>query len=189
MIDLSNRLFTDINGKKFYADEYISATKIQERIKEVANEINKDYEGKEVRLICILRGAVMFLSDLMKNLTLDHVTIDFMSVSSYGDEKVSSGLVRITKDLDSPIEDKNVLIVEDILDTGHTLEHLMKMFESRNPQSVKICVLLDKKERREVPLNPDYVCFEIEDKFVLGYGLDYEQELRNLPFVATARFI
>lgn len=160
----------------------ITEEEISRRTKEIAEQISKDFEGKSVHLICILKGSVFFCCDLAKRLTVP-VTIDFMSVSSYGDEKVSSGRVRILKDLDESIQGKNVIIVEDIIDSGKTLAYLQDMLLSRAPESLSICTLLDKPERRLTDVNVKYVGFVIPDKFVLGYGLDYEQQLRNLPYV------
>lgn len=163
----------------------IDSKKITERIKEMAEEINRDYEGKSVHLICILKGSVFITTELAKYITLP-LTIDFMSVSSYGDATESSGRVRILKDLDEGIEGKNVIIIEDIIDSGNTLHFLCDMLNSRRPASLKLCTLLDKPERRVVQgVNVDYVGFVIPDKFVVGYGLDYQQKYRNLPYVGV----
>lgn len=160
----------------------ISEEQINDRINELAMLISKDYEGKSVHLVCILKGSVFFSCDLAKRITLP-VTMDFMSVSSYGDEKVSSGRVRIVKDLDESIQDKDVLIIEDIIDSGRTLAYLKELLGSRLPRSLNICTLLDKPERRVTDVDVKYVGFEIPDEFVVGYGLDYQQKYRNLPFV------
>jgi hypoxanthine phosphoribosyltransferase len=160
----------------------ITEEEISRRTIELAEEISKDFEGKSVHLICILKGSVFFCCDLAKRITVP-VTLDFMSVSSYGDEKVSSGRVRILKDLDESVQGKNVIIVEDIIDSGKTLSYLQDMLLSRAPESLSICTLLDKPERRQTDVNVKYVGFVIPDKFVLGYGLDYEQKYRNLPYV------
>lgn len=160
----------------------ITEEDISRRTIELAEEISKDFEGKSVHLICILKGSVFFCCDLAKRITVP-VTLDFMSVSSYGDEKVSSGRVRILKDLDESVQGKNVIIVEDIIDSGKTLSYLQDMLLSRAPESLSICTLLDKPERRQTDVNVKYVGFVIPDKFVLGYGLDYEQKYRNLPYV------
>ncbi|NLP17327.1 MAG: hypoxanthine phosphoribosyltransferase [Clostridiales bacterium] len=160
----------------------ISEEQINDRINELAMLISKDYEGKSVHLVCILKGSVFFSCDLAKRITLP-VTMDFMSVSSYGDEKVSSGRVRIVKDLDESIQDKDVLIIEDIIDSGRTLAYLKELLGSRSPRSLNICTLLDKPERRVTDVDVKYVGFEIPDEFVVGYGLDYQQKYRNLPFV------
>ena len=163
----------------------IPQDELEKRIQELAGEISRDYAGKELNLICILKGGVMFLTQLAKHITGCHVTMDFMSVSSYGNERVSSGKVRIVKDLDESIEGKDVLIVEDIIDSGRTLSHLLEMLGTRKPASIRLCTMLDKPSRREVNVKVDYVGFTIEDKFVLGYGLDYDQFYRNIPYIAV----
>lgn len=162
----------------------ISEEQINARINELAKEISKDYEGKSVHLICILKGSVFFCCDLAKRISVP-VTMDFMSVSSYGNEKVSSGRVRIVKDLDESIQDKDVLIIEDIIDSGRTLAYLMDLLSTRSPRSLSICTLLDKPERRVTDVEVKYVGFEIPDEFVVGYGLDYQQTYRNLPYVGV----
>jgi hypoxanthine phosphoribosyltransferase len=162
----------------------ISEEQVNERIRELAEQISKDYEGKEIHLICILKGSVFFSCDLAKRLTIP-VTLDFMSVSSYGNETVSSGRVRILKDLDESIQGKNVLIVEDIIDSGRTLAYLMDLLATRAPESLAICTLLDKPDRRVTDVDVKYVGFEIPDEFVIGYGLDYSQYYRNLPYVGV----
>ena len=169
-------------------DILISENEIHNRILEIADRINKDYEGEELTLICVLKGGVMFMCDLAKRLNLD-VRLDFMSVSSYGAETKSSGVVKIIKDLDNSIEGRDVLIVEDIIDSGNTLAYLLDILEKRGPKSIKLCTLLDKPSRREKDVVVDYVCFEIEDKFVLGYGLDYDQRYRNLPYIGVMEFL
>ena len=166
----------------------ITEEEISKRILEVADRINKDYEGRELILICVLKGGVMFMCDLAKRLNLD-VRLDFMSVSSYGAETKSSGVVKIIKDLDNSIEGSDVLIVEDIIDSGNTLAYLLDILEKRGPKSIKLCTLLDKPSRREKDVVVDYVCFEIEDKFVIGYGLDYDQRYRNLPYIGVMEFL
>ena len=166
-------------------DVLISEKEIDNRILEIADRINKDYEGEELTLICVLKGGVMFMCDLAKRLNLN-VRLDFMSVSSYGSETKSSGGVKIIKDLDDSIDGKNVLVVEDIIDSGNTLSYLMDILKKRGPKSIKLCTLLDKPSRREKKdVLVDYVCFEIEDKFVVGYGLDYDQRYRNLPYIGV----
>ncbi|WP_105616786.1 hypoxanthine phosphoribosyltransferase [Vallitalea okinawensis] len=167
-------------------DVLISQEELTARIKELGEQISKDYEGKELTLICVLKGGVMFMVDLAKEITVP-LTMDFMAVSSYGNEKVSSGIVKIVKDLDEPIEGKNLLIVEDIIDSGRTLHYLVNILKERKPESIKICTLLDKPEQRVVDVEVDYVGFTIPDKFVLGYGLDYEQFLRNIPYIGVMR--
>jgi len=166
-------------------DVLISEKEIDNRILEIADRINKDYEGEELTLICVLKGGVMFMCDLAKRLNLN-VRLDFMSVSSYGSQTKSSGVVKIIKDLDNSIDGKNVLVVEDIIDSGNTLSYLMDILKKRGPKSIKLCTLLDKPSRREKKdVFVDYVCFEIEDKFVVGYGLDYDQRYRNLPYIGV----
>lgn len=166
----------------------LSEEEVNSRINEVADMINKDYEGKEVHLICILKGGVFFTCELAKRLTVP-VTMDFMSVSSYGNDTKSSGVVRIIKDLDEPLQGKDVLIVEDIIDSGRTLAYLIEVLKQRAPKSVKLCTLLDKPERRvKKQVKVDYTCFSIPDEFVVGYGLDYAQRYRNLPYIGVVEF-
>lgn len=160
----------------------ISEDKVNHRIKEMAEEISKEFEGKSIHLICILKGSVFFTCELAKRLTIP-ATIDFMSVSSYGSETVSSGRVRILKDLDESIQGKNVLIIEDIIDSGKTLAYLKDLLAARAPESLSICTLLDKPDRREINVDVNYVGFVIPDEFVVGYGLDFNQYYRNLPYV------
>ncbi len=162
----------------------ISAKALKERIVQLGKQISDDYKGKEIHLICVLKGGVMFMVDLAKEIDL-MVTIDFLAVSSYGNALSSSGIVKIVKDLDESIEGKHVLIVEDIIDSGRTLSYLVQILKERKPESIKICTLLDKPERRLVEVDVDYVGFAIPDKFVLGYGLDYAQKYRNLPYIAV----
>ena len=161
---------------------------VDKRIAEVAAMINRDYAGKEVHLICILKGGVFFTCELAKRLTVP-VSMDFMSVSSYGSGTESSGVVRIVKDLDESIAGKNVLIVEDIIDSGRTLAYLIEILKQRNPESIHLCTLLDKPERRvKKQVLVDYTCFEIPDEFVVGFGLDYDQKYRNLPYIGVVEF-
>jgi len=162
----------------------ISEVELKERVTELGKKISEDYAGKELHLICILRGGAFFMCDLAKSITVP-VTIDFMCLSSYGDATESSGIVRIAKDLDDAIEDKEVLIVEDIIDTGRTLHYLLDVLQHRNPKSLKLCTLLDKPDRREIDVAVDYIGFSIPDEFVVGYGLDFAQKYRNLPFVGV----
>lgn len=165
--------------------ELISEEKVDARIREIGEQISRDYAGKEVHLICVLKGGVYFMCELSKRITVP-VSLDFMSVSSYGDGTSSSGVVRIVKDLDQPLENKHVLIVEDIIDSGRTLGYLLEILRQRNPASVRLCTLLDKPERRVVDnVKVDYCCFEIPDEFVVGYGLDYAQKYRNLPYIGV----
>lgn len=161
----------------------IEEKRIKDRIKELASQISSDYDGHEVLLIGVLKGAVVFLADLVRELKCP-CTIDFMAVSSYGMSTHSSGVVRIIKDLDQSIEGKHVILVEDIVDTGLTLNYICGVLRSRKPASFKVCVLLDKPSRRKVPVKVDYTGFQIPDEFVVGYGLDYQEMYRQLPFVA-----
>ena len=164
----------------------IDEERLQARIKELGQQISADYAGQNLLLLCILKGGVLFLSDLMRQISIPH-EIDFLAVSSYGREvRESTGVVRILKDLDEPIAGRSVLIVEDIVDTGHTLAYIINILQARQPASLKICTLLDKKERRQVEIPVDYTGFVIPDKFVFGYGLDLDEKLRNLPFIAVA---
>ena len=168
--------------------EYISQEKVEARIQEVADAINAEYAGRKLHVVGILKGSVMFMCELAKRLTMP-VTLDFMQCSSYGSGTVSSGMVRITKDLDEPIEGRDVLIIEDIIDSGNTLSYLIRELEVRKPASLRLCTLLDKPSRRvHHEVHVDYTCFEIEDYFVVGYGLDYDQKYRNLPYVGIVEF-
>lgn len=160
----------------------IPEDKVDARIQEIAAEISKAYEGKTVHMICVLKGSVFFACELAKRITVP-VSLDFMSVSSYGNDTKSSGVVRIVKDLDEPLNGKDVLIVEDIIDSGRTLSYLMEMLQKRHPASMQLCTLLDKPDRRVREVKVDYTCFEIPDEFVVGYGLDYAQKYRNLPYI------
>ncbi len=162
----------------------IDQQKVEDKIKELAAQISKDYEGRSVHLICILKGSVFFTCELAKYITVP-VTLDFMSVSSYGAGTVSTGRVKVVKDTDEPVEDRDVIVIEDIVDSGNTLSFLLKMMKARKPASLKLCTLLDKPDRREVPVHVDYTGFEIPDEFVVGYGLDYAQKYRNLPYVGV----
>lgn len=163
----------------------LTEEEVNKKISEVAAQINKDYEGKEVHLICILKGGVFFTCELEKRLTIP-VSLDFMSVSSYGSDTKSSGVVKIIKDLDEPLEGKNVIIVEDIIDSGRTLAYLIEVLKQRNPKNIELCTLLDKPERRvKKQVQVKYTCFTIPDEFVVGYGLDYDQKYRNLPYIGV----
>ena len=163
----------------------LSEDEVNKRISEVAAQISRDYQGKEIHLICILKGGVFFTCELAKRLELP-VTLDFMSVSSYGNDTKSSGVVRIVKDLDEPLAGKDVLIVEDIIDSGRTLSYLIEVLKQRGPESIRLCTLLDKPERRvKKQVTVDYTCFTIPDEFVVGYGLDYAQKYRNLPDIGV----
>ncbi len=167
--------------------EMLSEEELANRIKELGEQISKDYEGEEVFLVCILKGAAFFACELAKRITVP-VTIDFMATSSYGSGTVSSGEVQIKKDLDLGVEGKNVIIVEDIIDSGNTLNYLSNIFKDRKAKSVKMCAMLDKPERREVDVPMDYIGFTIPDAFVVGYGLDYDQKYRNLPYIGVVEF-
>ena len=166
----------------------LTEEEVNKRISEVAEEINKDYEGEDIHLICILKGGAMFMCELAKRLN-GEVSFDFMDVSSYGSGTESTGIIKILKDLDEDISGKNVIIVEDIIDTGRTLHNLSNLLMSRGPKSVRICTMLDKPSRRvQKEVKVDYRCFEIPNKFVVGYGLDYDQRYRNLPFIGVVEF-
>lgn len=162
----------------------LSEEEVDRRIAEIAGQISEDYQGEQVHLICVLKGGVFFTCELAKRLRMP-VSLDFMSVSSYGSDTKSSGVVKIIKDLDEGIEGKHVLVVEDIIDSGRTLSYLLDNLKSRNPKSLRLCTLLDKPERRVVDVKVDYTCFCIPDEFVVGYGLDYAQKYRNLPYIGV----
>ena len=162
----------------------LSEEEVDSRIRQIAAKISKDYAGREIHLICVLKGGVFFTCELAKRITVP-VSLDFMSVSSYGDDTKSSGVVKIVKDLDQPLEGKDVLIVEDIIDSGRTLHYLIPVLKQRNPKSIRLCALLNKPDRREVEVQIDYLGFDIPDEFVIGYGLDYAQKYRNLPFIGV----
>lgn len=162
----------------------ISEQDVNERILEISKKINEDYQGKEIHMICVLKGGVFFMCELAKRINVP-VSFDFMSVSSYGDDTKSSGVVRIVKDLDQPLEGKDVVVVEDIIDSGRTLSYLLEILKQRKPASLRLCTLLDKPDRRERDVKVDYTCFEIPDEFVVGYGLDYAQKYRNLPYIGV----
>lgn len=166
----------------------ISEQDVDARIAEIGAQISKDYEGKQVHLICILKGSVYFTCELAKRISVP-VTMDFMSVSSYGDGTSSSGIVKIAKDLDETIEGKDVIVIEDIIDSGRTLSYLLEILQKRNPSSMKLCTLLDKPDRRVKDVAVDYVGFAIPDEFVVGYGLDYAQKYRNLPYIGIVEFV
>ena len=170
-------------NKQYNIKEYIPEQKLNERIAQLGKEITEKFKGQSVYVVCILKGSIFFTTELCKRIELP-MTIDFMSVSSYGAATQSSGVVQIKKDLERSIEGENVIIVEDIIDSGNTLSRLVKLFEGRNPKSITICTLLDKPDRRTVDdVTVDYTGFVIEDKFVVGFGLDYDQRFRNLPYI------
>ena len=161
---------------------HLTEEELDKRIREMAAQISIDFDGEPITLICILKGSVFFTCDLAKRIS-NPVELDFMKVSSYGSGTSSSGRVKIEQDLDENIEGKNVLVVEDIIDSGRTLSYLLDILGRRNPKSLKLCTLLDKPDRRVVEVNVDYVGFEIPDEFVVGYGLDYDQKYRDLPYI------
>ena len=170
---------------EFIEEILIPEDVLQDRIRELGEQISRDYQGKDLLLVCILRGGVMFLVDLMRYITVPN-TIDFMAVSSYGiGSRKTTGRARITLDLNTDIRDRDVLLVEDIVDSGYTLKAVLEFLEARHPKSLRVCVLLDKAERREVGIPIDYNGFVIPDKFIFGYGLDLDEYYRNLPFIAT----
>lgn len=171
----------------YKVETLISREEVESRIKELAKIIEADYKGKDLICVGLLKGSVMFLSDLIKEIDLS-LQIDFMNVSSYGSETTSSGNVKVLKDTDLDVSGKDVLIVEDIIDTGITLEYVLGMFKSKGVASVKTCTLLSKPERRKVDVKVDYIGFEVPDKFVIGYGLDYAQKHRNLPYIGAVVF-
>ena len=160
----------------------ISEEEIQKRVREIAAQISADYEGESIHLICILKGSLFFTADLARRVTVPE-TFDFMSLESYGERMVSSGRVKLTKDTEGDIEGKNVIVIEDIVDTGRTLSFLMDLLKLRKPKSLKLCTFLNKPERRVVDVKVDYVGFDIPDKFVVGYGMDYAQKYRELPYI------
>ena len=168
---------------KFTQEVLISADEIAAKVKELGKKITEDYKGKSVLLIGILKGSVPFMADLMRQIDLD-VTLEFMCVSSYGSSTKSSGVVRIVKDLDVPIEGRDVIIVEDIIDTGLTLDYLKGYLNGKQPASLKICAFLDKPSRRKVQIEGDYIGFTVDDKYIVGYGLDMDQHYRQLPYVS-----
>lgn len=162
----------------------ITEEEVDARIRELGEKISKEYEGKQIHLICVLKGGVFFMCELAKRITVP-VSMDFMCVGSYGDGTKSSGVVRLAKDLDESIENKEVLIVEDIIDSGNTLYYLMDVLRQRKPASLRLCTLLDKPDRRVRDVHVDWTGFEIPDEFVVGYGLDYAQKYRNLPYIGV----
>lgn len=165
----------------------LSEEEVDAKIKAIGEQISKDYAGKQVHLVCVLRGGSFFMCELAKRITVP-VSLDFMSVSSYGGDTKSSGTVKIVKDLDDSLEGKDVLVIEDIVDSGRTLSYLLEMLNNRKPASLRLCTLLDKPDRRVVDVKVDYTGFEIPDEFVVGYGLDYDQKYRNLPYIGIVEF-
>ena len=165
----------------------LTEEEVDKRIRELGEQISKDYEGEEVHLVCVLRGSVFFTCELAKRITVP-VSIDFMSASSYGSDTISSGVIKIVKDLEDSLMEKNVIVIEDIVDTGRTLSYLLKMLGERKPKSLRLCTLLDKPDRRVTDVEVDYTGFQIPDEFVVGYGLDYAQKYRNLPYIGIVEF-
>ncbi len=165
----------------------LTEKEVDERIQAIGEQISRDYAGRQVHLVCVLKGGSFFMCELAKRITVP-VSMDFMSVSSYGGGTSSSGVIRIVKDLDEPLAGKNVIVVEDIVDSGRTLSYLLKMLKDRGPASLALCTLLDKPDRRVVDVKVDYTGFSIPDEFVVGYGLDYDQRYRNLPYIGVVRF-
>ena len=165
----------------------LTEEEVDKRIQAIGEQISRDYAGKQVHLVCVLKGGSFFMCELAKRITVP-VSLDFMSVSSYGVGTKSSGVVKIVKDLDEPLQDKEVIVVEDIVDSGRTLSYLLEMLNDRKPASLRLCTLLDKPERRVTDVKVDYTGFEIPDEFVVGYGLDYDQRYRNLPYIGVVEF-
>ena len=165
----------------------LTEEEVDARIQAIGDQISRDYEGRQVHLVCVLKGGSFFMCELAKRIRVP-VSLDFMSVSSYGSETKSSGVVKIVKDLDETLAGKDVIVVEDIVDSGRTLSYLTEMLKDRKPASLRLCTLLDKPERRVVDVHVDYTGFEIPDEFVVGYGLDYDQKYRNLPYIGIVEF-
>ena len=175
-----------VEGDDAIGDILVPAEDLKRRVRELAEEVSRDYKGKDLILVGVLKGAVLFLSDLMRHLDIP-CEVDFMAVASYGSATKSSGVVRILKDLDAVIEDRDVLIVEDIVDSGLTLQYLLRNLAGRNPRSLEVCALMIKPERQKVDLRTKYVGFEIPNRFAIGYGLDFAERYRNLPYVAALK--
>ena len=173
--------------KDHHIEVMYTEEEVDRRIKEIGDQITRDYEGKQIHMVCVLKGGAFFMCELAKRIRLD-VSLDFMSASSYGSGTESSGLVRIVKDLDEPLKDKDVIVVEDIVDSGRTLSYLLKMLSERGPRSLRLCTLLDKPSRRVTDVDVTYTGFKIPDEFVVGYGLDYDQLYRNLPYIGVVKF-
>ena len=173
--------------KEHHIEVMYTEEEVDRRIQEIGDRITRDYEGKQIHMVCVLKGGAFFMCELAKRIKLD-VSLDFMSVSSYGSGTESSGLVKIVKDLDESLKDKDVIVVEDIVDSGRTLSYLHKMLSERGPRSLKLCTLLDKPSRRVTDVDVTYTGFQIPDEFVVGYGLDYDQLYRNLPYIGVVKF-
>ena len=172
--------------REFIDEVLVDETALQKRVSELGEQISRDYAGQDLLVVCLLRGGITFTADLTRQITISH-ELDCMSLSSYGTgHYATSGNVRVNLDLLTNIEGRNVLLVEDIIDSGRTLAHVLMMLKTREPKSVKVCVLLDKKMRREVPVNADYVGFDVPDKYVFGYGIDIDEHFRHLPFIGAA---
>lgn len=165
----------------------LTEKEVDDRIQAIGEQISRDYAGRQVHLVCVLKGGSFFMCELAKRITVP-VSLDFMSVSSYGSDTKSSGVIKIVKDLDESLKDKDVIVVEDIVDSGRTLSYLLKMLNARGPKSLALCTLLDKPDRRVVEVKVDYTGFQIPDEFVVGYGLDYDQRYRNLPYIGVVKF-
>lgn len=170
-----------------HVEVMLTEEEVDKRISDIGRQISEDYAGKQVHLVCVLKGGTFFMCELAKRITVP-VSLDFMSVSSYGSDTKSSGVVKIIKDLDEPLKDKDVLVVEDIVDSGRTLSYLLELLQQRGPKSLRLCTLLDKPDRRVMDVHVDYTGFEIPDEFVVGYGLDYDQRYRNLPYIGVVKF-
>ncbi len=170
-----------------HVEVLLSEAEVDAKIQEIGDQISKDYAGRQVHLVCVLKGGVFFLCELAKRISVP-VTMDFMSVSSYGSDTKSSGVVKIVKDLDESLQGKDVIVVEDIVDSGRTLSYLLEMLKDRRPNSLRLCTLLDKPDRRVADVHVDYTAFQIPDEFVVGYGLDYDQKYRNLPYIGVVKF-
>jgi hypoxanthine phosphoribosyltransferase len=167
-------------------DVLVSQEQLQQKVAELGSQITRDYAGMPLLLLCVLKGALMFMADLARAIELP-LEMDFMVISSYGSATESSGVVRIVKDLEEPIEGKNVLVVEDIVDSGLTLNYLLEVLRTRNPASLRVCTLIDKTKEREKIVTPNYIGFQVADRFVVGYGLDYAQHYRNLPYIGVLK--
>ena len=170
-----------------HVEVLLTEEEVDSRIKAIGEQISKDYEGKQVHLVCVLKGGSFFMCELAKSISVP-VSLDFMSVSSYGRDPKSSGVVKIVKELEESIKDKDVLVVDESVDSGRTLSYLMEMLRDRGPRSLQLCTLLDKPDRRVVDVKVDYTGFAIPDEFVVGYGLDYDQKYRNLPYIGIVKF-
>lgn len=162
----------------------LSEEEVDRRIREIGEQISRDYAGRSIHLVCVLKGGSFFMCELAKRITVP-VSLDFMAVSSYGSDTKSSGVVKIVKDLDEPLKGRDVLVVEDIVDSGRTLSYLLEILQERGPASLRLCTLLDKPDRRVIDVKVDYTGFQIPDEFVVGYGLDYDQMYRNLPYIGV----